>query len=391
MPAKVAIRRCADYAPDAVYRAVAEAVAAATDPGALFRGKRVVLKINLLSDRPTEKAVTTHPEIVRAVIRLCRECGAADVAVSDMPAMHLTNVVESVFEHNGITAVCRETGARVAPFSAKGYRAVDVPRARRLTRLMAANELLDAEVVVNLPKLKSHMQSLYTGAIKNWFGVVSNNDRKRSHSLGALIPFSESLVDIYRVRLPELTVMDAVVGMEGRGPNEGKPKQTGLILASTDGVAVDAVALACVDYLSLKVPHVRIAAEDGAGEADLDKIVIDGPVVAEVRVPYELPPKTNPGVPKIVMKIAWRFYRIRPKILPAECESCGACEKMCPVGAIAMGPKCAVIDTEKCIECFCCHEVCPHDAIGEKMTLAYRLHRWFDVRKAARLRRKAIK
>lgn len=390
MPAKVAIRRCATYDPETVYRAVGEAVAAATDPAALLRNKHVVLKINLLSDRPPERAVITHPEIVRALIRLCREHGAAEVAVSDMPAMHLTNIAESVFENNGISAICRELGARIAPFSVKGYREVRVPGARRMAKVMAAVELLDAEVVVNVPKLKSHMQSLYTGAVKNWFGTVSNNDRKISHALGGLIPFSESLADIYRVRLPELTVMDAVVGMEGRGPNEGKPKQTGLILASTDGVAVDAVAIACVDYQRLKVPHVRIAAEDGAGEADLEKIIIDGPAVAEVRVPYELPPKLNPSVPKIVMKIAWRLYRIRPKILAAECESCGACAKMCPAGAITMGPESAVIDAGQCIECFCCHEVCPHDAIGEKMTLAYRLHRWFDVRKAARLRRKAL-
>jgi uncharacterized protein (DUF362 family)/Pyruvate/2-oxoacid:ferredoxin oxidoreductase delta subunit len=356
---------------------VSAAVAAVCDWPAAVAGKRVLIKVNLLADAPPEKAVCTHPEFTRALVRLCREAGAAAIAVGDMPGMQLTDVPEQAFEVSGTAAVCRAEEARIAPFSRAGYRDLEVAGARRLPNLMVANELFDADFVISAPKLKSHIQALYTGAIKNWFGVVSSRDRKRSHHLNDLEPFSESLVDIFRARPPDLVVMDAVVGMEGRGPGEGKPRTLGLVLASTDAVALDAVALDCVGWTRMKTPHVRIAAEEGLGVADLSQIRIDGPPIAEVRVPFEPPPRAFTSPPKFVVKLFYHFWRIRPQIVVANCQRCGACAKMCPVGAITIGPQAAVIDRSICIECFCCHEACPFDAVGEDMTLAYRAYRWF--------------
>jgi len=85
--------------------------------------------------------------------------------------------------------------------------------------------------------------------------------------------------------------------------------------------------------------------------------------------------------PPLFMKLLFRLWTIRPLILAEKCQVCGACERMCPVGAITMGADRAIIDTSLCIECFCCHEVCPHNAIGERMSLLYRLHRWYERRK----------
>ncbi|MDP8224788.1 MAG: DUF362 domain-containing protein [Candidatus Lernaella stagnicola] len=384
MAANVAIRRCADYDRDNVHRAVGEAIAAVVDLPTLVRDKRVFIKVNFLSDAPPESAVCTHPEIARALIRWCLEAGAAEVAVGDMPGMHLTDRPELPFERSGLAPVCREEGARVAPLSGRGYREVEVPGARRLHHLMFACELLDADVVINAPKLKSHIQALYTGAIKNWFGAIANRDRKRSHHFTELEPFSECVVDIFRVRPPDLTVMDGVIGMEGSGPQEGDPRQLGLVLASTDAVALDTVSMECVDYSRMKVPQVRIAAEEGLGEADLSKITIDGPPFDEVRQRFATPPTAFVTMPKFMTKLAFRFWRIRPEILADKCQVCGACERMCPVGAISMTPECAVIDYTNCIECFCCHESCPHRAIGEDMTLLYRLHRYIAERKQRR-------
>jgi uncharacterized protein (DUF362 family) len=379
----VAIRPCPTYETEKVAAAVREAVEAVADVPALVRGKRVFVKVNLLSDAPPEKAVCTHPEVTRALIRLCLEGGAAEVAVGDMPGMHLTDQPEVVFERTGTAAVCREEGARIAPLSVRGYREVEVAGFRKLRQLMVANEILDAEVVIDAAKLKSHIQALYTGAIKNWFGIVANRDRKRSHHLTALDPFSESLVDIFSVRPPDLAVMDGIVGMEGRGPGEGRPKALGLVLASRDAVALDAVAMACADYTRLQVPHVRMAAEAGFGEDNLGKIAIDGPAIDEVRQSFELPPKAFVTAPKFMTSLAFKFWRIRPEILD-NCQVCGACERMCPVGAITTGPRKAHIDYSVCIECFCCHEACPHEAIGERMTLLYRLHRWLGQRRQRR-------
>jgi len=383
MPSKVAIRRCGAYNREEVRQAVAAAVAAAVDFPALARGKRVLIKVNILSDAPPEKAVCTHPEVVRALIGVCQAAGAAAILVADMPGMDLTDEPERALERSGMAAICRDEGVDIAPFSRNGFRETPVPRARRLPSLMFANDVLDADVVINAPKLKSHLQALYTGAIKNWFGTISSRDRRRAHHLNEIEPFSEALVDIFRVRPPDLTVMDAVIGMEGRGPGQGKQKQLGVILASTDAVALDATALECVNWTRMKVPHVRIAGAEGLGETDLARIAIDGPAPAEVRVPFALPPRAFTSPPRWILNLFWRVFGIRPIVIAENCKRCGACEKMCPVGAVTVGDLAAVIRRDLCIECFCCHEACPHDAIGEKMTLIYRLHRWFSRRLAA--------
>jgi len=384
MNSRVAIRRCEKYDTNVVYTAAAQAVGAACDFPALVAGKKVLLKINLLTEAGPDKAVCTHPEITRALIRLCREAGAAEVLVGDQPGMQLSDNPELAFEASGTAAICREENARMMPFSRRGFREVEVPGALKLRSLLVANALLDADVVISLPKLKSHIQALYTGAIKNWFGTVSSRDRKRSHYLTKLEPFSESLVDIFRVRPPDLTVMDSIVGMEGRGPSEGNPRHLGLVLASTDAVALDTVALHCVDYAKMNVPHVRIAAEQGLGVSNLAGIEIDGPTIDEVRVPFELPPRMFTNPPRLLSRLVLKYYRIRPKILVDSCKLCEACAKMCPMGAITMGEQSAVIDYGLCIECFCCHEACPHKSIGEKPSLAYRFMRWNERRKLAR-------
>jgi uncharacterized protein (DUF362 family)/NAD-dependent dihydropyrimidine dehydrogenase PreA subunit len=380
MPSKVAIRRCGAYNREEVRQAVAAAVAAAVDFPALARGKRVLIKVNILSDAPPEKAVCTHPEVVRALIGVCQAAGAAAILVADMPGMDLTDEPERALERSGMAAICRDEGVDIAPFSRNGFRETPVPRARRLPSLMFANDVLDADVVINAPKLKSHLQALYTGAIKNWFGTISSRDRRRAHHLNEIEPFSEALVDIFRVRPPDLTVMDAVIGMEGRGPGQGKQKQLGVILASTDAVALDATALECVNWTRMKVPHVRIAGEEGLGEADVARIEFDGPTPAEVRVPFEPPPRAFGSPPNFLVRIFFRVWRIRPQILVDQCKLCGACRRMCPVGAISLGPEAAAINRDLCIECFCCHESCPHNAIGERMSVVYRAVRWFTRR-----------
>lgn len=381
MANKVAIRQCDSYETDLVYQAASEAVRAACDLPALVANKKVLIKPNILLRVTAKRAVCTHPAVIRALIRLCRDAGASQIIVADQPGMQLVENPESAIETSGIAQVCRDEGVRWSSFAAGGYREVEVPSPLKLRKLLVANELLDADFVINVPKIKSHIQALYTGAIKNWFGTISFRDRKRSHQLTKLEPFSESLVDIYSVRPPDLTVMDAVIGMEGRGPSEGKPKLLGLLLASLDGVALDTVALACVDYTKMNVPHVRFAAAQGLGEGELERIEIDGPDIADVRVPFELPPRSFTNPPKIMTKLFYRLYYIEPKILVDKCQLCRSCEKMCPVGAITMSDQAAVIDYETCIGCFCCHESCPHNAIGEQPSFAYRLYRWYERRK----------
>jgi len=227
-----------------------------------------------------------------------------------------------------------------------------------------SKEVLAADLVVNLPKLKTHAFTIYTGAIKNTFGYVVGGDKMRVHA-SCLTPrnFAEALVDIFSVRPPELTIMDAIVGMEGNGPSNGKAREIGKIIAGVDAIAVDAAAVHMIGLTPRDVPHLAIAGQRGLGEADVGKIEIMGELalLEKFRTP-------NTFIPGSLGVFVNRFLSTRlacdPEVVSDLCKKCGICAKHCPVGAMSMvkgqGP---TFKPDDCIHCYCCQELCPEDAI----------------------------
>lgn len=367
MKSKVIIRPCANYETSAVERAVFEVFEAAGGFGLVQKGARVLVKINLLNASPPEKAVVTHPEVTRAVIRVVKEAGGVPV-VGDSPGLDQSWMAERVLKSSGTFDVCTEEGVDMAPFFLKGYGTVELPNAKRLSTVHIAREILEADVVIGVSKAKSHMQAVYTGAIKNFFGALPQKDRKIAHSLPDLRSFSESLVDIFSACRHHLGIMDAVVGMEGRGPADGPPRHLGLILGSTDFVALDTVTTYCIGYDHLDIPYLDIAAEAGLGKDDLERIEINGPPIADVKKNFVPAPTALQRMPGFMNKLGMWLWSVEPKMTSA-CTSCGHCASICPVHAIKIGTKRAIIDYDKCILCFCCHELCPDHAVKERKSL----------------------
>jgi uncharacterized protein (DUF362 family)/Pyruvate/2-oxoacid:ferredoxin oxidoreductase delta subunit len=361
IPAGVSIVRCRDYETQNVLYAVRRSVDMLGGMASFIKpGNVVLIKPNLLKARPPQAAVTTHPEIVRAVIRLVREAGAQAV-VGDSPGI---GDVRSVCEKTGILSVLAEEGAVLADFDD----AVGVKGAGRFQRFEIARRAVEADAIINLPKLKTHGMTVITGAIKNLFGCIPGKRKIQWHFNTGVDhgSFNRMLIDLAVLLKPRLTIMDAVTGMEGNGPGSGDPRNIGVVIAGQDPAAVDVVAGAVVGVSADRLPVIRAAAASHFGETALTSIPIHGEPIADVQVKdFRLPPQHHLEwqIPEWARRRLKDALTTRPVIDQHRCVHCGICQNDCPQQAITEGARKLRIDYRKCIRCFCCQEFCPPGAI----------------------------
>jgi uncharacterized protein (DUF362 family)/NAD-dependent dihydropyrimidine dehydrogenase PreA subunit len=377
MRSRVSLKRIQSYDPQAILDAMRACLAPLGGMGAFVRpGQKVLLKPNLLAPFAAHKAVTTHPAIVRAAILLVQEAGGRPF-VGDSPGVGSLGLVARVC---GITPVLEETGAELADFSTSLER--EAPGNQVAKRLTLAKAVSDVDVIVTLPKLKTHGQMTFTGALKNQFGLIPGNLKSQWHFrlqrkewLAALI------LDIHRVARPALAVMDAIVAMEGKGPSGGKPRPLGAILAGPDLVAVDTLACLLIDLEPRFVPVLEAARGQGIGATTLAELEIVGEDWRTLRVPdFEKVSKLEDllrivPLPKPMLNWVREQWTARPRIVDGRCTECGVCEDGCPVSPSAIHPQAPPdrqVDDEACIRCYCCHEFCPQQAIALEHSLLAR-------------------
>lgn len=370
----VALVRAESYERESLDQAVGQAL---THLGGLKRfvqpGMKVLLKPNLLSAKAPERAITTHPEFVAAVGRAVKALGAR-VIIGDSPA-GAEKGIDRLWLNCGLTAIAQRDGFELINFEMSGSRPVTVGG----QVYYIAKPVLEAGLIISLPKLKTHVLTLMTGGVKNTFGCIPGF-RKGLYHKEAPKPqlFARVLVDIFSAVRPALTVMDAIVAMEGDGPSSGRPRQIGLVAASEDAVALDAVMAAVMGLNPDRVHTTRFAGERGLGESRLSHIKTLGESIQDVRaVGFKLTSNTKMElIPKFGYDFVSRFIWQRPMIDDVTCTQCQACVESCPTGAmVAVGPSdTPAFKEDLCINCWCCHEICPSKAVGiEKSWLARRL------------------
>ena len=369
---QVAIVKCSDYEQRKVDRAVKESLSLIGGLGKIVKaGQKVLLKVNMVNAHPPEYAATTHPVLLRAVIKSVKEVGGK-VLVGDSSGMGYENV-ERTWQVTGLKKAAEEEGARVINF--RKVEKIDNYQNKKVPILHLAGEVLESDVVVSLPKLKTHSFTLFTGAIKNLYGCIPGFHKKELHRLAPRPEdFARLMIEIFSVIKPNLTVMDGIVGMEGDGPTGGLPRKIGVVLASQDFVALDAVASHIIGYAPFDIDITRVAAERDLGEGRLDKIEIKGTSLDEVKISdYQLASNINTLLRKLPGFILFAFRHLAPsmlKIRPAidkdRCTKCGECIRHCPSEAMKMGEDCPIIDNKACIKCFCCQEFCLERAVGIK-------------------------
>ena len=202
-----------------------------------IKGRKVFIKPNVLRPARPEEAVTTHPAVVEAIVRRVEAEGAASIVVGDNPGLMGYGANEKSFERCGLMAAARGHYRNV------GTDAVEVPfREDYCSTLSVSRDIMEADVFISAPKFKTHGLTCITGAIKNSYGILPGAQKATLHKLsGSQERFHEVVVDVFRLRAPDLVIMDAVLGMQGNGPASTELRWIGRVLASDNAVALDAV------------------------------------------------------------------------------------------------------------------------------------------------------
>lgn len=371
MSTKVSIIKCDDYS-----KARAAIKEALDLIGGLEKiispGNRVLLKPNVLAIKRPEAAVTTHPSIVSAMCELVKEAGGIPIVGdgSGVTSSASTATAEAL-RVSGIEEAALTSGAELINFETSGFVEVDVPGAKQFSRLHIAKAIVDADIIISLPKLKTHELTLYTGAVKNFFGVIPRKDRKDAHFLEDRDRFGDAVVDIYSFIKPHLAVMDGIVGMEGDGPSAGAPISSGVIMASYDCVALDVVASELIGFDPLQIPTNKAALARGFGTK---KPEVVGTPLEKVKIQFKKPTGGALALmPPFLRKIVRKQFTVKPFINTSICTLCKACVLNCSVVAIEEKNGSLKINEEKCIQCYCCRELCPSHAVEIKKSLLVRI------------------
>lgn len=327
-----------------------------------LRGKTVLIKPNVLRATNAEEGVVTHPALLRAVVEKVESMAPASLIVGDNPGMMSYGANEESFKKTGLMEAASGYYRNIGNDSVKlDFNPDFVPT------VSVSRAVLDADVIISLPKFKTHGLTVITGAIKNSYGFLPGAQKAKLHKIaGTPKRFHELLVDVFNLRVPDLILMDAVVGMEGNGPASPDLRDIGLILASDNAVALDGVVATLMGCDPGLLRFLQKGKEIGLGDYDPDMNNIVGKLkpIAD----FKLPPLGGEAIHHndAIQDFLHQRTLFRPKVDPEICTACGTCIDQCPVSALSMADDLPEVDPERCITCFCCQEMCPEKAIELK-------------------------
>ena len=349
---KVSIVKCYTYNQPEVDEAVKKSLALISFK--IPKNKKILLKPNLLGffQERSQIAITTNIAIIKAVIKLFQ---GNKLYLGDSSGQGDTNkTIKSLkldtLKDIEIINFDKEPKIKIN-FNGKYLKEEYIPKI-----------LKEVDLIINLPKLKTHSATKYTGAIKNFYGILPGGKKwELHHTVGNDPEFSKMLLEIFKTIKPNLSIMDGIIGMEGDGPSMGRPKNSNVILASEDSLSLDYIASKLMGFDPLEVPQIKLAYEENLNS----EITVLGE--KNLSLSY-LPPSTSTrGLLKFLPPFIRKkiFDNKKLAVLPDKCKKCGLCAKVCPVNAISYHPY-PVWDFKKCIRCHCCMETCPYHAIHLK-------------------------
>ncbi len=367
--AVVSIVRLDSYTPGSVQGAMRRLLSQLGGAPRFIRpNQSVVLKPNFLRPAVPSSALTTHPEIIRAAASIARDEGAREVLVTDSPGI-------------GTAIKCAKRLGLV--LKTPSYQVVDADdpvecdtEEGLFRKIRVSKRMRDAEVLINLAKVKTHAQMGMTLAVKNTFGAVTGPDKAQWHFRVGRDhdKFAELMVRIHESIAPRLSILDGVVGMEGNGPGSGDPRPLGFLMASTNAHALDFVLCKTLGIDPAHVYTLRAAGKIGVLPAEADiQIVGESPSSLKPNAPFRLarPMSTRLIGPRWISLAVEHLLTVSPVIDARRCTLCMRCVECCAASAVSKkeggtGLGVMHIDTKRCISCFCCQEMCPEGAIAVK-------------------------
>ncbi|MFC1713958.1 DUF362 domain-containing protein [Candidatus Poribacteria bacterium] len=344
----------------------------------ISEGDTVLIKPNFIREEPSFTGTTTNIEVVRAVVKLVREAKASPIVGEASGNQYDT---EAIYENIGVRDGLGDV--EVLDLDRDEVVYVKIQGAKALKEVGVAKTALDADFIISVPLLKTHMTTNITIGMKNMMGTLPQREKWKMHMSG----LHQALVDLNRLVKPNLVIVDGTVGMEGLGPTIGRPVQMNLILAGTDVVAVDTVGSAVMGFALEEVEHLVRAGKDGLGINDLGRIEVRGEKIEDVTRPFKRPFKGSLG-PKFLfvwgdiqyrlgtfllnrfdydfrpwLKSVSDIYVSRPRLNKELCNLCGECVKVCRTETLMMKSY-PLVNYGKCSKCLRCVDCCPENAFS---------------------------
>lgn len=319
----------------------------------------VLIKPNLLTQSSPEKAIVTHPMVVKAAVEYVLEKGGRP-RISDSPAV---SSFEKILDASGIKSVLEGLDVEIREFR----KTVRVDIGKPFGEIDIAEDVFKADVIINLPKLKTHTHMLLTLGVKNLFGCIVGMKKPEWHFKAGVNRglFAKLLVLIYKAISPQITIIDGILAMEGQGPGKrGTPRELGIIMGSDSGIALDNVICRILGIPPDSLLTNRVAKDLGLLDND-SEILGDMPEIKDFKLPNITPLVFGPRMLHGYMR---RHLVQRPVRDRQLCTLCAECKKYCPANAISLKNKKISFDYDKCIRCYCCIEICPQGALYAKET-----------------------
>ena len=375
---RVVLAYCDSYEEAAVYQALKAGVEALGGMAAFVRPEeKVLLKPNLVRRAKLSRAVVTHPAVMGAAARLLREAGVRKITAGDSCGVGQATAAAAAV---GMDEVLERYQVRLVDFTGAGE--VSYEKGVQAKRFFLSREVLEADAIINVCKMKTHALERVTGAVKNMYGCVYGLHKAKGHTLyPSADSFARMLTDLNRFLAPRLYIMDGIVAMEGNGPTSGDPVPMNVLLLSRDPVALDGVFCRLINLKPELVPTNYHGEKLGLGVWQEERVELvlaadGGTVEISMGEAARRFGKADFVVDRSrVRSDFWvkmgRFFNVfqkKPYVDGEKCVKCGVCVESCPVEGKALGFKNGrkeppVYDYKKCLRCFCCQEMCPHKAI----------------------------
>ena len=371
MSCDVSLVRCTDYKIDHMRQTLPRLLEPFGGLSWVTPGMKIVIKANLVSGKPPEDAVTTHPALLCVLTEMLKAKGASSVVIGDSPGgVYNAAYLNRIYQKCGITAAEQYGAVLNQNF---GITEVHFPEAAVAHEFKYTAYLDDADAVINCCKLKTHGMMGMTCAVKNMYGMVPGSVKSEYHyRYSDPMDFARMIIDLNRAKPARLHIVDAVVGMEGNGPTAGTPREIGCLLAGYDPYRLDMICAGIIGLPPACIPTVAAAQELGLCPDEPGDITTNEPWQSFIVPDFENIRNAEALAQQDGNVVLWGrmkdrlmkvFMRSRPAVQKDECIGCAECGRICPAKVITMVNGKPRIDRKKCICCFCCQEFCPVGAM----------------------------
>ena len=377
---KVSIVKCQSYSKNELTAAIKKCVDLIGGfEKFIAGGKKILLKPNLLSPSSPDFAVTTHPVFIESIIDIILKLTGdpSNIVIADSPGAVLPHTQETLlktYEVCGLNYLQHKSGINLNMDT--GFETVAYRDGKVLKTLEIIKPVLDADLIINLPKFKTHSLTMVTGAVKNMYGIIHGRTKTLLHTKFMEIEkFNDMLIDIYSYKRPAINVIDGIMGMEGEGPgSSGTPRKTGFVIAGTNGIAIDNIMGKIMGIKDGNLPLINCAEKRGIDGWNTADIEVLGENINNIIIhDFKLPKNTridritkNRFINTYILPFVRNNIGLSPYQNKNKCNLCKQCIEACPELAITELNNVLKFNYKKCIRCYCCSEMCPQGAIDLK-------------------------